>query len=97
MVYGEPGEEQSKEEEQEAQPAEETPTAETPAEAPAEEAPLPKPARRVVRIRKPPPTKKSTVAAIPEIDDKFWASLLNTQRTAEKATRLQRISEFQLM
>ena len=91
MVYGEPAEEEPKE--QEAQPAEETPT-EAPAQAPAEE---PKPARRVVRIRKPPPAKKSTVAAVPEIDDKFWASLLNTQRTAEKATRLQRISEFQLM
>ena len=93
MVYGEPAEEEPKE--KEAQPAEEeTPPAETPAEAPAEE---PKPARRVVRTRKPPPAKKSTVAAVPEIDDKFWASLLNTQRTAEKATRLQRISEFQLM
>ena len=90
-MYDEPVEqsEQPKEEqpkEEEAQPAEEEPP---PAEAPS------KPARRVVRIRKKPPTK-STVA-VPEIDDKFWASLLNTQRAAEKATRLQRISEFQLM
>ena len=89
-MYDEPVEqsEQPKEEQprQEAQPAEGEPP---PAEAPS------KPARHVVRSRKKPPTK-STVA-VPEIDDKFWASLLNTQRAAEKATRLQRISEFQLM
>ena len=53
----------------------------------------PKP--RVVRLRKPKSAPPSV--ALPEIDDKFWANLLRTQREAERATKLQRISEFNLL
>ena len=53
---------------------------------------------KVVKVRKPR-TKKTTAPAIaiPDIDDKFWAGLLRTQREAERATKLQRISEFSLL
>ena len=57
------------------------------------EKPAPKP--RVVRLRKPKSAPPSV--ALPEIDDKFWANLLRTQREAERATKLQRISEFNLL
>ena len=64
-----------------------------PAEPPVEP-PTPKP--KTVRIRKP---KAATAPSIvmPEIDDRFWANLLRTQREAERATKLQRISEFNLL
>jgi hypothetical protein len=66
-----------------------------PVEAVPEEPPAKAPAR-AVRIRKP--RKASTPSiVIPEIDDRFWANLLATQRDAERATRLQRISEFNLL
>ena len=54
---------------------------------------------KVVKVRKPR-TKKTTAPtiAIPDInDDKFWTGLLRTQREAERATKLQRISEFSLL
>ena len=53
---------------------------------------------KVVKVRKPR-TKKTAAPtiAIPDIDDKFWARLLRTQREAEGATKLQRISEFSLL
>ena len=80
-----------------AEPTEPTEPAE-PAEpverpAPPVERPAPKP--RVVRLRKPKSTPPSV--ALPEIDDKFWANLLRTQREAERATKLQHISEFNLL
>ena len=52
----------------------------------------------VVKVRKPR-TKKTTAPTImvPEINDNFWAGLLRTQREAERATKLQRISEFSLL
>ena len=51
-----------------------------------------------MRLRKPKPAPKASAPSIvvPEIDDKFWATLLRTQREAERATKLQRISEFNL-
>ena len=57
----------------------------------------PKP--RAVRLRKPKPAPKASAPSIvmPEIDDKFWATLLRTQREAERATKLQRISEFNVL
>ena len=75
-------------------PAEEEPTPSL------EEPPTPKLKPKTVRIRKPP--KAAAAAAtpsivVPEIDDKFWATLLRTQREAERATKLQRISEFNLL
>ena len=53
---------------------------------------------KVVKVRKPR-TKKTTAPTImvPEINDKFWAGLLRTQREAERATKLQRISGFSLI
>ena len=66
-----------------------------PVEAVPEEPPAKAPAPCAVRIRKP--RKASTPSiVIPEIDDRFWANLFATQRDAERATRLQRISEFSL-
>ena len=86
MEEEKPGEEEPTPEEV---PVEEEPT-------PLEEPPTPKP--KTVRIRKPP---KAAAAApsivVPEVDDKFWATLLRTQREAERATKLQRISEFNLL
>ena len=56
------------------------------------------PTPKLVKVRKPR-TKKTTAPTImvPDIDDKFWAGLLRTQREAERATKLQRISEFSLI
>ena len=77
----------------------------TPAEVPAdvpeeptkppEEPPTPKP--KTVRIRKPRMASSSQQVVVPEINDQFWAKLLQTQRSAEHATRLQRLSEFSLL
>ena len=66
-------------------------------EKPQEETATP-PTPRVVKVRKPR-TKKTAAPtiAIPEINDKFWAGLLRTQREAERATKLQRISGFSLL
>ena len=50
---------------------------------------------KVVKVRRPPAA--APTIAIPDIDDKFWAGLLRTQREAERATKLQRISEFSLI
>ena len=54
------------------------------------------PTPKTIRHRKP---KKAAAPSIvmPEIDDKFWATLLCSQREAERATKLQRISEFNLL
>ena len=51
---------------------------------------------RKVAARKPRKASAPSVA-LPEIDNKFWANLLRTQREAERATRLQRMSEFNLL
>ena len=79
------------------------PPAEVPAEAPEEPPvesmeppPTPMPPK-TVRIRKPRPRPAASQVVVPEIDDRFWASLLRTQRDAEHATRLQRLSEFSLI
>ena len=74
-------------------PTEPTEPAE-PAE-PAEPVERPAPKPRVVRLRKPKSTPPSVT--LPEFDGKFWANLLRTQREAERATKLQRISEFNLL
>jgi hypothetical protein len=66
-----------------------------PVEAVPGEPPAKAPAREV-RIRKPRKASAPSIV-IPEIDDRFWANLLATQRDAERATRLQRISEFNLL
>ena len=73
------------------EPAEPAEPVERPA--PPVERPAPKP--RVVRLRKPKSTPPSVT--LPEIDDRFWANLLRTQREVEAATKLQRISEFNLL
>ena len=75
-----------------AEPVEPTPA--EPAEPTPMEPPTPKP--KTIRNRRP---KKAAAPSIvmPEIDDKFWATLLRTQREAERATKLQRISEFNLL
>ena len=60
--------------------------------------PPPTPTPRTVRIRKPRmPSSSSQQVVVPEINDQFWAKLLQTQRSAEHATRLQRLSEFNLL
>ena len=66
-----------------------------PVEAVHEEPPAKAP-RAAVRIRKPRKASAPSIV-IPEIDDKFWANLLQTQREAERAMRLQRMSEFNLL
>ena len=73
------------------------PTAE-PMDPPTEEAMMepPTPMPKTVRIRKPR-SMASQQVVVPEIDDRFWASLLQTQRSAAHATRLQRLSEFSLL
>jgi len=56
----------------------------------------PKPRRiraRAPKARAQAPSEPLTL----EIDGTFWAGLLRTQREAERATRLQRISEFNLL
>ena len=51
---------------------------------------------KTVRTRKPKKAATPSVV-IPEMNDQFFANLLRTQREAERATRLQRISEFNLL
>ena len=65
-----------------------------PVEAPKEEPmePLETPQDTTVRTRKPKKAATPSVV-IPEMNDQFFANLLRTQREAERATRLQRISE----
>ena len=82
------------EEKQEEPTPEEVPVEEEPTP-PLEEPPTPKP--KTVRIRKPPKAAAAPSIVVPEIDDRFWATLLRTQREAERATKLQRISEFNLL
>ena len=67
-----------------------------PVEAVPEEPPAKAPAPRAVRIRKPRKAPTPSIV-VPEVDDRFWANLLATQRDAERATRLQRISELNLL
>ena len=89
------------EEEKPAEPADMPAEPAEPAEKPADESvepvedvpPAPKP--RAVRLRKPKASAPSIVT--PEIDDRFWATLLRTQREAERATKLHRIAEFNLL
>ena len=79
-----------------AEPAEESAEPVEPAKPVEEEMPAPKP--RAVRLRKPKIPKASAPSIVmPEIDDRFWATLLRTQREAERATKLHRISEFNLL
>ena len=97
MEEEKPGEEKPAEEPVDSAPPEPVESAPAEQAEPAEppmEPPTPKP--RTVRIRKP---KAATAPSIvmPEIDDRFWANLLRTQREAERATKLQRISEFNLL
>ena len=54
------------------------------------------PIPETVRTRKPKKAATPSVV-IPEMNDQFFANLLRTQREAERATRLQRISEFNLL
>ena len=63
---------------------------------PVESTPMEPPTPKTIRNGKP---KKAAAPSIvmPEIDDRFWATLLRTQREAERATKLQRISEFNLL
>ena len=91
------------EEEKPEKPAEPEAVPETPVE-PTPEAPEvpmePTPrAPKTIRNRKKREDGRAAVPSIvmPEIDDRFWASLLRTQREAEQATKLQRISEFNLL
>ena len=81
-------------EEMPAEPVEEPAEPAEPEEVPVEP-PTPKP--KTVRIRKPKAAAAAPSIVVPEIDDKFWATLLRTQREAERATKLQRISEFNLL
>ena len=84
-------------------PAEPAEPAEKPAEKPADESvepvedvpPAPKP--RAVRLRKPKAKASAPSIVVPEINDKFWATLLRTQREAERATKLLHISKFNLI
>ena len=64
---------------------------------PVEPLPTKPPAPKTVRIRKPKAATAAPSVFVPDIDDKFWATLLRTQREAERATKLQRISEFNLL
>ena len=73
------------------------PTPDEQQEKPQEEAREEPPTPRVVKVRKPRTKTTAPTIAIPEIDDKFWANLLRTQREAEHRTKLQRISEFSLI
>ena len=99
MEEEKPGEEMPAEEpvepvepvESAAEPVEHTP------EVPVEPTPMEPPKPETVRIRKPKAAAAAPSIVVPEIDDKFWATLLRTQREAERATRLQRISEFSLL
>ena len=58
----------------------------------------PKPRR--IRATRAPKARAQATPSEPltlEIDGTFWAGLLRTQREAERATRLQRISDFKLL
>jgi len=58
----------------------------------------PKPRR--IRATRAPKARAQAAPSEPltlEIDGTFWAGLLRTQREAERATRLQRISDFKLL
>ena len=62
------------------------------------EATEPKPRR--IRATRAPKARAQAAPSEPltlEIDGTFWAGLLRTQREAERATRLQRISDFKLL
>ena len=72
-----------------AEPAEES------LEAVEDEKPADKP--RAVRLRKPKAKASAPSIVVPEIDDKFWATLLRTQREAERATKLLHISKLNLI
>ena len=65
-----------------------------PVEAPEATEAVEPPKPRRTRARKALP---SGPPSMPEIDGAFWAGLLRTQREAERATRLQRISKFNLL
>ena len=94
-------EEEKPGEEKPAEPAEPVESAAEPVEptpeVPVEPTPMKPPKPKTVRIRKPKAAAAAPSIVVPEIDDKFWATLLRTQREAERATRLQRISEFNLL
>ena len=68
-----------------------------PPEVPVEPTPMKPPAPKTVRIRKPKAATAAPSVVVPDLDEKFWATLLRTQREAERATKLQRISEFNLL
>ena len=64
---------------------------------PVEPLPTKPPAPKTVRLRKPNAATAAPSVVVPDLDEKFWATLLRTQREAERATKLQRISEFNLL
>ena len=64
---------------------------------PVEPIPMKPPAPKTVRLRKPKAATAAPSVVVPDLDEKFWATLLRTQREAERATKLQRISEFNLL
>ena len=86
---------------EEEKPADEPAEPAEPAEKPADESVEPvedvPPKPRAVRLRKPKASASGPSIVTPEIDDRFWATLLRTQREAERATKLQHISEFNLL
>ena len=93
----------AEEPEKPAEPADKPLEPAEPAEKPADESvepvedvpPAPKP--RAVRLRKPKAKASAPSIVVPEINDKFWATLLRTQREAERATKLLHISKFNLI
>ena len=96
--------EEAKSVEEAAAPAEEP--AETAPEEPAEESmepmePMePPPQPKTVRMRRnaqPRRPRANADVVLPEVNDRFWADLLRTQRDAERATRLQRMADFNLL
>ena len=72
-----------------------------PVEAPEPVEPVPaEPKPRRIRATRAPKARAQAAPSEPltlEIDGTFWAGLLRTQREAERATRLQRISDFKLL
>jgi len=90
--------EEAKSVEEAAAPAEEP--AETAPEEPAEESMEPPPQPKTVRMRRnaqPRRPRANADVVLPEVNDRFWADLLRTQRDAERATRLQRMADFNLL
>ena len=65
-----------------------------PLETPQDTTTTPKP--KTVRTRKPKKVATPSVV-IPEMSEVFFANLLRTQREAERATRLQRMNDFNLL